>query len=67
MYFATQLFSLSVISGKNWLLDLGSMWQEMFFLIKTMLNQGIRAISFRKKLLIETVLSVDLLYAAVHF
>ena len=30
MYFATQLFSLSVINGKNWLLDLGFMWQDMF-------------------------------------
>ena len=38
MYFATQLFSLTVISGKNWLLDL----------TKTVLNQEIRVISFRK-------------------
>ena len=50
MYFATQSFSLSVISGKNWLLDMGFMWQEMFISDKkTVLNGGIRAISFRKK------------------
>ena len=59
--FATQLFSLSVVSGKNWLLDLGFMRQEMFISDKTVLNGGIRTISFRKKcvkpgtVLIETV------------
>ena len=50
MYFATQLFSLSVINGKNWLLHLGFIWQEMFIYDKKpVLNGGIRAISFRKK------------------
>ena len=50
MYFATQLFSLSVISGKNWLLDLGFMWQEMFISDKNRVKPG--------TVLIETVLSV---------
>ena len=45
MYFATQLFTLSVTSGKKWLLDPGFRWQQM---IRTVSNQGIRAISFRK-------------------
>ena len=50
MYFATQLFSLSVTSGKKWFLDLGFRWQEMCFCEKkTVLNGEIRAISFRKK------------------
>jgi hypothetical protein len=49
MYLATQLFLLSVTSGKNWLLDLGfHACMRCLFLIKTMLDWGICAISFKK-------------------
>ena len=72
MYFATQLFSLSVISSKNWLLDLGFMWQDVFisdknrvkcrnpchFLLKKSVKPG--------TVLIETVLFGDSLHCSVY-
>ena len=69
MYFATQLFSLSVISRKNWLSDLGSMWQDMFISDKNNFKSNNLSNSFRKKKLvkrgtelIETMLAGDSLY-----
>ena len=50
LYFVTQLFSLSVTSRKNWLLEVGFRWQEMFFPDKNCVRfWWIRAISFKKK------------------
>ena len=69
MYFATQLFYLSVTRGQNWLLNMSFRWQEMIFIDKKpcKIEESV-VYPFEKihvkpgTVLIETVLSGDPLY-----